>query len=206
MPDLDKSRKEFIDHWGSMATCWGINPAMGQVHALLYITGRPMNAEEIMKALGLSRAAVSMNLRDLVNWGIVRRVHRMGERKEYFESENDVWDMFTTIIRERKRREVDPTISALERCLELLGPAGDDRTDEARDHRRRVTGILEFLRTLDRVFRFFESIGREQVKELVETGLALGALGTPPAPAPAASTSSPTPEKPAPTTPPPGSN
>lgn len=172
---LEESRQRFVEHWGTMAGVWGINPAMGRVHGLLHISGRPMNAEEIMEGLGLSRAAVSMNLRDLVNWGIVRRVHRKGDRKEYFESETEVWDMFTTIIRERKRREVDPTIAALEKCLELVaakpGKAGD--AEEVREHRRRLSAMLDFLRTLDRVFRFFESIGRDEVKKLIQAGTAL---------------------------------
>lgn len=157
-----------------MATCWGINPAMGRIHGLLYITGKPLNAEEIMEALQLSRAAVSMNLRDLINWGIVRRVHRKGDRKEYFESESDVWDMFTTIIRERKRREVDPTISALEDCLAPLGAepaAGED--EEIGRQRKRLTAMLDFLRTLDKVFRYFEAIGSEQAKEMLEAGAAV---------------------------------
>jgi DNA-binding transcriptional regulator GbsR (MarR family) len=172
---LEKSREQFFEHWGTMATCWGINPAMGRIHGLLYIVGAPMNAEEIMKALGLSRAAVSMNLRDLVNWGIVRRIHKKGDRKEYFESQTDVWDMFTTIIRERKRREVDPTIQALEECLDLVGRAGrPGEPEDVREHRRRLTAMLEFLRTLDRVFRFFESIGRDEVKKLIHAGTAAG--------------------------------
>lgn len=170
---LDRTRDQFVEHWGSMATCWGINPAMGRIHGLLYITGKPLNAEEIMEALQLSRAAVSMNLRDLINWGIVRRVHRKGDRKEYFESESDVWNMFTTIIRERKRREVDPTIAALEDCLRPLGNEprpGED--EELAGQRRRLAAMLDFLKTLDRVFRYFEAIGSEQVKEMLEAGVA----------------------------------
>jgi DNA-binding transcriptional regulator GbsR (MarR family) len=171
---LEKSRELFHQHWGTMAGVWGINPAMGRVHGLLYIAGRPMNAEEIMKALGLSRAAVSMNLRDLVNWGVVRRVYKKGDRKEYFAAETDVWDMFTTIIRERKRREVDPTIQALQECLDLVGRAGRaGEPEEVREHRKRLTAMLEFLRTLDRVFRFFESIGRDEVKKLIQAGTAM---------------------------------
>lgn len=170
---VERSRREFVDHWASMATCWGINPAMGKIHGLLYISGRPMNADEIVRESGLSRAAVSMNLRDLINWGVVRRVHRMGDRKEYFESETDVWEMFTTIIRERKRREVDPTIAALEKCVALVGETPvPGEPPEVAEHRRKLTAMLDFLRTLDRVFRFFEGIGRESVKELLEAGFA----------------------------------
>jgi len=174
---LEESRERFVEHWGTMATCWGINPAMGRIHGLLYIMGKPMNAEEIMAALQISRAAVSMNLKDLVHWGIVRRSHRKGDRKEYFESETDVWEMFVTIIRERKKREVDPTIEALGRCLDVVGRAKAGEAEPVAEHRRRVEAILDFLRTLDRVYRFFETIGRDRVRALIEMQTAL--LGSP---------------------------
>src|SRR5262245_35649791 len=109
--------QKFILHWGEMGTRWGINRTVAQVHALLYLSDRPLHAEDIMEALGVARSNVSTSLRELQGWGIVKIVHVMGDRRDHFESLLDVWEMFQIILDERKRREIDPTMRLLEECL-----------------------------------------------------------------------------------------
>src|SRR6187397_1947791 len=112
--------QKFILHWGEMGARWGINRTVGQIHALLYLSPRPMNAEEIADTLGVARSNVSTSLKELQNWGIVRIAHVMGDRRDHFESMKDVWEMFRTILDERKKRETDPTLQLLR---ELNGEA-----------------------------------------------------------------------------------
>jgi len=113
MLELTKIMRSFILHWGEMGTRWGVNRTVAQVHALLYLSPKPLDAEEIAKALSVARSNVSNSLRELQGWGIVRVVHVMGERRDHFESVKDVWEMFLTILDERKKRECDPTLAML---------------------------------------------------------------------------------------------
>jgi len=110
--------RRFVLHWGEMGTRWGINRTVAQIHALLYLSPRPMHAEEIAEQLSVARSNVSGSLRELQGWGIVRVVHAMGDRRDHFESLTDVWQMFRIIVEERKRREVDPTVAMLRSCLQ----------------------------------------------------------------------------------------
>src|SRR5213078_817364 len=100
----------FIRRWGEMGATWGINRTMAEIHAFLYITGQPLCTDDVMERLNISRGNASMSLRALVDWGIIRRMHKRGERREYFESLTDVWEMFSIIAAERKRREMDPVL------------------------------------------------------------------------------------------------
>ncbi len=111
--DFQKTRMEFIAQWGTLGSSWGINRTMAQIHALLMIAVEPMPTNEVMEELKISRGNANANLRDLVGWGLIRRVTYPGDRKEYFEAEKDVWIMFCTIARERKRREIDPVLNLL---------------------------------------------------------------------------------------------
>lgn len=110
--------REFVEHWGVMARSWGINATMGELFALLYITGSDWTAEDLRQRLRVSRGNVSMNLRELLAWGVVHKVHRPGERRDYFRAEADVWTLFRRILLERKRRELDPTLGVLERTAQ----------------------------------------------------------------------------------------
>src|SRR3954468_8926540 len=103
----------FIRRWGEMGQTWGINRPMAEIHALLYIGGRPLCTDDVMERLHISRGNASMSLRALCDWGIIRRLHRRGERREYFESLGDVWEMFSIIAAERKRREMDPVLETI---------------------------------------------------------------------------------------------
>src|SRR5215217_8460448 len=110
----------FIRRWGEMGQTWGINRTMAEIHALLYITATPLCTDDVMERLHISRGNASMSLRALCDWGIIRRQHRRGERREYFESLGDVWEMFSIIAAERKRREMDPVLETIKQCQRML--------------------------------------------------------------------------------------
>ena len=110
----------FIRRWGEMGATWGINRTMAEIHALLFITGRPLCTDDVMERLNISRGNASMSLRALQDWGIIRRFHRRGERREYFESLEDIWELFSIIAAERKRREMDPVLETIKQCQQML--------------------------------------------------------------------------------------
>src|SRR5437764_4069009 len=110
MTPLNPVQQKFILHWGEMGTRWGINRTVAQIHALLYISPKPLNAEEIAETLAVARSNVSNSLKELQGWGIVKLVHVMGDKRDHFESMKDVWDMFRVVLDERKKRELDPTL------------------------------------------------------------------------------------------------
>lgn len=115
---LEKARNEFVSQWGALGSQWGINRTMAQIHALLITSTDTLSTDDVMEKLQISRGNAHTNLKELVSWGLVRIVVKKGERREYFEAEKDVWQMFVIIARERKRREIEPAISVLQRCAE----------------------------------------------------------------------------------------
>src|ERR1700716_4013531 len=147
-PPLDDVEEEFVGLWRRMSSLWGISPTMAEIHGLLYITGADLSLDDIMTRLGISRGNVSMNLTKLVEWGLVKRVHKRGDRREYYQSITDVWEMFTLVAAQRKRREIDPILNTLRECKERLSPdalgAGAEDV-QAEDRRRRVHELLSFL-------------------------------------------------------------
>lgn len=158
---LETVEDQFVELWNNMADLWGISPTMARIHGLLYITGAALSMDGIMARLAISRGNVSMNLSKLVEWGLVRRVHKRGDRKEYYESLSDVWEMFTLVANQRKRREIDPILNTLKRCRDALTPEtlGPLAADEASLRRfQRVNDLLKLLSLLDSLAqRFFES-------------------------------------------------
>jgi DNA-binding transcriptional regulator GbsR (MarR family) len=141
--DLSPTLSRFVLHWGEMGTRWGVNRTVAQIHALLYITGRPMHAEEITDTLGVARSNVSNSIRELQSWKLVKLVHIAGDRRDHFETSTHVWELFRTIVRERQRREIAPTIEVL---TELLADPAVSRDPTEAKLRMRET--LEFLQTL----------------------------------------------------------
>src|SRR5262245_50129615 len=119
---LDEVAEAFVGLWRSMGSLWGISPTMAEIHGLLYITGAALSMDDLMDRLRISRGNVSMNLGKLVEWGLVRRVHQRGDRRDYYESLKDVWEMFTLVAAQRKRREIDPILTTLRQCREMLSP------------------------------------------------------------------------------------
>lgn len=143
----DEDVEKFIEAWGRMGSVWGISRTMAEVHALLYITGDSMCTDDIMARLQISRGNASMSVRALLDWGVVSRVHRRGDRKEYFQGEQDIWSIFRAIVRERVKREVDPLLLSLHEIR--------DRTRE--DGAAPATEIDE---RLDSMIGFFEDTSR----------------------------------------------
>jgi len=151
---LAQARDEFVAQWGAMGSAWGINRTMAQIHALLMTSDIAMTTDEVMDDLKISRGNAHQNLRELVGWGLVRSVIRKGERKEYFESEKDVWRMFCIVARERKRREIEPALKALKACEEQTrGLKGE----KAAAFNKQIRALSEFVgqadTALDRISR-----------------------------------------------------
>jgi DNA-binding transcriptional regulator GbsR (MarR family) len=144
-------QERFILHWGEMANAWGIPRTMGQVQALLYISPEPLSMDEIMDRLKISRGNASMSLRNLEDWGIIHRVHYRGDRREYFRCLTDVWELFHTIVRERKRREFDPLMRSLRQFLGDAATADGAAADLAL-YRERLGNLLEALEVAQSAF------------------------------------------------------
>jgi len=143
---LSPVQQKFILHWGEMGTRWGINRTVAQVHALLYISSKPLPADEIVEALSVARSNVSTSLKELQGWGIVRVVHVLGDRRDHFESLHDVWEMFRVIGEERKRREIDPTLILLRECV---ADAGKSKSAADPTTRERLEELLRFFETMN---------------------------------------------------------
>ena len=134
--ELTPAAQKFVLHWGEMGQAWGINRTMAQVHALLFVSPEALDAEEISQLLDVSRSNVSTSLRELITWGVVRRVHIIGDRRDRFEALKDVMETFRVIMAERKRREMDPTIALLEHCVDEAKAGGEPRSTPASSSRR----------------------------------------------------------------------
>jgi len=167
MPTLTPIQERFILHWGEMGTKWGVNRTVAQIHALLYLSEKPLHAEQIAETLGVARSNVSMSMKELLSWGIVRVVHQMGDRRDHFESLKDVWEMFFIILDERREREIDPTVEVLRACLAMTPAKGAD--EHAVKQIKQMLGFFEtattwygHLRRLPRaaVVRFLKMGGR----------------------------------------------
>lgn len=156
---LQTAQDTFIRRWGEMGQTWGINRTMAEIHAYLYIVGHPKCTDDVMERLNISRGNASMSLRALCDWGIIRRLHKRGERREYFESLGDVWEMFGIIAAERKRREMDPVLETIKQCQKMLdagviGKAAAKRDDVALT-RQRLSGMEEFMEVTNKIFTQF---------------------------------------------------
>lgn len=150
---LAEAHEAFIQAWGDMATTWGVPRSMAEVHALLFIDGGSFNTDQLMARLGISRGNASMTTRTLVEWGIVVRTHNKDDRRDYFRAEQDVWRLFATVIRTRKRREVDPLVALVDRCRASAARVPVDAPEETRsqaaDFERKMDDILRFTQLFD---------------------------------------------------------
>jgi len=138
----DQDVERFIEAWGRMGSVWGISRTMAEVHALLYITGDSMCTDDIMARLQISRGNASMSVRALLDWGVVSRVHRRGDRKEYFQAEQDIWSIFRAIVRERVKREVDPLLVSLH---EIRDRTREDGAAPATEIDERLDSMIGFF-------------------------------------------------------------
>ena len=168
---LTRVQDEFIRRWGEMGQTWGINRTMAEIHAFLYITAKPQCTDDVMERLNISRGNASMSLRALCDWGIIRRMHRRGERREYFESLSDVWEIFSIIAAERKRREMDPVLETIKKCQAMLdeqqlGAAA--KADDVLATRKRLESMEEFMSVTNKIFQAFVGNTRAGLNKVVK--------------------------------------
>lgn len=170
MSEFATIKEKFILHWGEQGSLWGINRTMAQVHALLFISPESLCANQIMEELQISRGNVSMALRELIAWGLVSRVHIKGERREFYTTEKDVWTMFRIIVRERKKREVDPTIEVLRESVAKLNRMPDT---EGKYEREQLKNLLEFFETGAELYKDLENQSPGSILKLIGKTLQL---------------------------------
>ncbi|MDB5351104.1 MAG: putative transcriptional regulator [Planctomycetota bacterium] len=170
--ELTHTAQKFVLHWGEMGQAWGINRTMAQVHALLFVSPEALDAEEISHLLDVSRSNVSTSLRELITWGVVRRVHVIGDRRDRFEALKDVMETFRVIMAERKRREMDPTIALLELCVQEAkdGGAREDYT------REQLEKMLEFVRMVTVWYSQMDRLNTPALQRLFRGGAKLAKL------------------------------
>jgi DNA-binding transcriptional regulator GbsR (MarR family) len=164
--------KKFILHWGEMGTRWGINRTVAQVHALLFISPKPLHAEEIVATLSVARSNVSTSLKELQNWGLVKVVHVLGDRRDHFETLKDVWAMFQIITRERMRREVDPTVVLLREAV-AGGESGGKEDEFAREQ---LGKMREFFETAMECHEDVGKLSPSSLRKLMKMGGKVGML------------------------------
>lgn len=163
---LAPALERFILHWGDMGSQWGVNRTVAQIHALLYVSERPLTAEEIAAALGVARSNVSNSIRELLAWNLIRRVPVKGERRDHFEAECDIWELISRIAAGRKAREIDPALAALRACV---ADAEQDRSVHP-VAARRLKDLLEFTQTVDRWYAQMLTVPKPQLAALIRLG------------------------------------
>ncbi len=158
--ELTRAMESTVLHWGEMGSRWGVNRSIAQIHALLYLSTKPITADEITETLGIARSNVSTSLRELQSWNLVTLTHVMGDRRDHFEAKTDLWEVLLIIVDQRKKREIDPTVSTLRKCVL---DAGGDGTPE--DVKSRLNDMLQFGETLT---TWYEQVSRLPTTTLVK--------------------------------------
>ncbi len=196
----------FILFWGEMASRWGINRTMAQIHALLYASEDPLDTDEIMQLLQISRGNANMNLRSLINWELVRKVHQSGSRKDFYTAEKDVWKITARVIKEREKREIQPVMQQLQECREILlcsdsDPGADEDvvrsssrvsspealSEKERQFCERIDNLIELMEVFEgfsrALFPFIQQHSIAEAKQLIElAGNLSGSLSRDPSP------------------------
>lgn len=163
---LTPTTQKYILHWGEMGTRWGVNRTVAQIHALLFLANQPLNAEDIVETLGLARSNVSNSLKELQSWELVRVTHLPGDRRDHFVAHQDVWEIFRVVIEQRKKREIDPTLTVLRECaLE----AGQDKELEAAT-RAKMEQVLDFLEMLADSYEDYKHLPPATLKRFLKMG------------------------------------
>jgi len=162
---LTGTQRRFILHWGEMGARWGINRTVAQIHALLYVSPEPLNAEDIAATLSVARSNVSTSLRELQGWGIIQVVNKLGDRRDYFEAIKDVWEIYAIVMDERKRREIDPTVQVLRQCV----------TDSAEDPEdtythQQLAEMLRFVETMSGWYNQMRKLPPSAFKRMAKMG------------------------------------
>ena len=161
---LSNAAREFILHWGEMGSRWGVNRTVAQVHALLYLSPEPLTAEDISEALSVARSNVSTSLRELQNWELVQAAHKMGDRRDYFSTSSDVWQLFLIVIQQRVEREIEPTIAALGRL------AVEARAEKQPEVTARIAGMHAFLDEMHGWYRQIIKLPPSTLRALIGLG------------------------------------
>jgi DNA-binding transcriptional regulator GbsR (MarR family) len=172
MTELTPAKQRFILHWGEMGSSWGINRTVAQIYAMLYLSPRPLTADEICDTLSLARSTVSTGLHELQSWGVIRLVHVLGDRRDHFETMNDIWEMFRVILDERKRREFDPTLAVLRDTVDEL------EADESCDPfaKEKVAEMLDLFETITAAYNQVEKMPTEAIKKMAKLGDSLAKI------------------------------
>jgi DNA-binding transcriptional regulator GbsR (MarR family) len=163
---LSPTAQKFVLHWGEMGTRWGVNRTVAQIHALLYLSERPLTADDIVETLGVARSNVSNSLKELQSWKLVRVTHVLGDRRDHFQALQDVWEIFRVILEERKRREIDPTLTMLREC------AIEGEEDQALDAvtLARMQTVLEFLEMFSATFEDYRHLPPQTLQRFLKMG------------------------------------
>jgi DNA-binding transcriptional regulator GbsR (MarR family) len=167
---LSQAMERYILHWREMGTRWGVNRSVSQIHALLYLVGRPMTAEDIAETLSIARSNVSTSLKELQNWNLIQVVTVLGDRRDHFEARSDNWDILLTITEQRKRREIDPTIEMLRQAV--ADSANDPETPA--DVKARIASLLGFMETLTTWYDDVRRLPRNILIKLLKLGARVG--------------------------------
>lgn len=157
--------EKYVLHWGEMGSRWGVNRTVAQIHALLYLAGKPLTADEIAETLGVARSNVSTSLKELQSWGLVKLLHVKGDRRDHFEALSDLWDTFFAIAENRKRRELDPTLTVLRECV-LDG----DEDESGPEVQRRIEAAAQFLERLLSWYDQMRRLPRPVLVKLLDLG------------------------------------
>jgi DNA-binding transcriptional regulator GbsR (MarR family) len=163
---LSPAVERYVLHWGEMGTRWGTNRTVAQIHALLYLSPEPLTADQIVEALSVARSNVSTSIRELQSYGMVRMTHVLGDRRDYFESISDVWDLFRVIIDQRKQRELNPTLTMLRSVAEEV----DRESDTDPVTKERIRNMLDFVETKSDRYEQIHEIPTSTLKKLMKLG------------------------------------
>ncbi|MDX1429828.1 MAG: hypothetical protein R3282_06055 [Rhodothermales bacterium] len=173
-----KALDQFVSFWGEMASRWGINRTMAQIHALLYASEVPLDTDEIMKRLSISRGNANMNLRSLIDWKLVYKVQQEGSRKDYYQAEKDVWHITAQIIKRREREELEPVMAQLQECRDML-PSPDKASAAEQVFRERIQNLIQLMEVFDGVttslLPFIQQKNAPIIRNLIEIADSLGA-------------------------------
>jgi DNA-binding transcriptional regulator GbsR (MarR family) len=171
---LTHIQQKFILHWGEMGDKWGVNRSVAQIHALLYIAAKPLSAEDISETLEMARSNVSTSIRELLDWGIIKAVHKVGERKEHFEALADPWETLDLVLRKRREREIEPTIRLLADCI----AEAEKNPKEDKHVGPRLQSLRDLIVQGDALFGAMRRLPRESISKLIKTGSKLKDLLT----------------------------
>lgn len=172
---LSPAVEKYVLHWGEMGTRWGTNRTVAQIHALLYLSPRPLRADQICELLSVARSNVSTSIRELQSYGLVRMVHVLGDRRDYFESGHDVWELFRVIIEQRKQRELNPTLSMLRECAaEVELESGTDPVTKSR-----IRNMLDFVELTSNWYEEIRNIPTSTLTKLMKLGTGITKLVKP---------------------------